>query len=93
MTQSTAGVAAQFPPCWCPPHWSGGNNAFFYPPILEARTFKDKDFGKENMFSDISFVPFAVDHGSCVCMGYRFGDLAYTVDMKSLDEAALAAMN
>lgn len=27
-----------------------------------------------------------------MCTGYRFGDLAYTVDMKSLDDAALNAM-
>lgn len=72
--------------------FEGGNNSFFYPPILEARTFEDHHFGEGSVFGDISFIPFAVDHGSCVCTGYRFGDLAYTVDMKSLDDAALAAM-
>ena len=69
--------------------FEGGNNEFFYPPVLEAREFKDSDFGKEHRIGDISFVPFLVDHGSCVCTGYRFGDLAYTVDMKALDDQAL----
>lgn len=72
--------------------FKGGNNSFFYPPILDACTFKEADFGRENIVGDVSFIPFAVDHGSCVCTGYRFGDLAYTVDMKSLDDDALTAM-
>lgn len=72
--------------------FEGGNNEFFYPPILEARAFLQEDFGQPHKVGDIRFVPFTVDHGSCTCTGYRFGDMGYTVDMKTLDQSALSVL-
>lgn len=67
----------------------GGNNEFFYPPLLRAHRFEVSDYGCVKTVGDISFIPFQIDHGSCICTGYRFGDFAYCVDMKSLDKKAL----
>lgn len=72
--------------------FDGGNNEFFYPPLLTANIFSDEDYGQAHTIGDISFIPFIVDHGSCTCTGFRFGDLAYTVDMKSLDDTALGLL-
>lgn len=72
--------------------FEGGNNEFFYPPLLTAYTFSEEDYGRPHRVGNISFVPFPVDHGSCTCTGFRFGDLAYTVDMKTLDNSALAVL-
>ncbi len=41
---------------------------------------------------DIGVVPFQQEHGYSTSMGYRFGDLAYSTDVHSLDSAALEAL-
>lgn len=69
--------------------FEGGNNEEFYPPMVKANIIGDKDMGREMMIGDIAFTPFEMDHGSCVALGYRFGDVSYCVDMKHLGEAAL----
>ncbi len=69
--------------------FDGGVNTEIYPPLLEAISFKDKDYGAEQEYEDIKYIPFEMDHGTCASVGYRFGDLSYCVDMKSLDEKAL----
>ena len=72
--------------------FKGGSNKFFYPPILKANILKPNNLGVEHRAGDITFIPFSIDHGTCVCMGYRFGDFGYAVDMKSLDEAAVKTL-
>lgn len=69
--------------------FQGGNNAKYYPPMLDACAFDPARYGQAHLFKDIEFIPFEMDHGSCVSVGYRFGDVAYCVDMKRLDQKAL----
>lgn len=69
--------------------FEGGNHDYFYPVILEANTFGHKQFGQNQTFQDISYIPFEMDHGTCTSVGYRFGDVSYCVDMKRLDDKAL----
>lgn len=40
----------------------------------------------------IDVVPFDQVHGSATCLGYRFGRVAYSTDVKALDEAAFATL-
>lgn len=68
----------------------GGNSDEYYPPILRPHAFDAHQYGKPfHILPEISFVPFLMDHGTCQSVGYRFGDLSYCVDMKSLDNDAL----
>ncbi len=69
--------------------FKGGNHEYFYPPMLQAIPFDSNMFGTEQSFKDIKFIPFEMDHGTCKTVGYRFGDVSYCVDMKSLDDKAL----
>ncbi len=70
--------------------FDGGNHSYFYPAILDPKPFADEQYGKEQQFKDISFIPFEMDHGTCIATGYRFGDVSYCVDMKRLDDKALS---
>lgn len=70
----------------------GGNNDEFYPPILAAHPFEETQYGHPYTIGDITFTPFEMDHGTCIALGYRFGNLSYCTDMKSLDQKALDAI-
>lgn len=41
---------------------------------------------------DIDVMPFEQDHKTCMSLGFRFGNFAYSVDVVDLDERALAAL-
>lgn len=41
----------------------------------------------------IKVVPFVQDHGYSKTLGFRFGDFAYSTDVKNLDDAAFAALD
>lgn len=43
-------------------------------------------------FKDLHIQPFVQDHGFSTSLGFRFGDFAYSTDVKRLDEAAFAAL-
>lgn len=77
-------VASRFPYVF-----KGGADIKLYPPILKANIFKSNDFGVRNTISDINFTPFEQDHGTCVSIGYRFGNFAYSLDMLKLDDNAI----
>ena len=66
-----------------------GGAHVLYPPIVEARPFEEQDYGEIQIIGDIDYIPFEIDHGTCKSVGYRFGDISYCVDMKSLDDTAL----
>lgn len=68
--------------------FEGGNHAL-YPPILQPQAFAPEDFGRIHRIGDIGFIPFEQDHGSCISVGYRFGDTGYSPDMKTLDAKAI----
>lgn len=67
----------------------GGNHAHLYPPVLTAHAYEASQYGKPQQFKDIDYIPFEMDHGTCVSVGYRFGDLSYCVDMKYMGDKAL----
>lgn len=66
-----------------------GGNWEIYKPIL---THNIIEFGKTHQCGDIEFMPFAQDHGSCTSTGYRFGNLAYSVDILTLDDTAIETL-
>lgn len=67
----------------------GGKGEKFYPPMLKSNIFAGDDFGKPHRIGDIDFIPFEIDHGIGTCTGFRFSDMAYCVDLKSLDDKAI----
>lgn len=69
--------------------FEGGVNKDIYVPMLEAIPFNASQYGQEQRFQDVAYTPFEMDHGTCVTVGYRFGDVSYCVDMKSLSDEAL----
>lgn len=60
-----------------------------YKPIVEAAVIKDEQNGRTQKIGDIEFIPFVQEHGTCLTTGYRFGKLAYSVDMLELDERGI----
>lgn len=58
-----------------------------YKPLLRAHVI-DGPFD----LAGHKVVPFALDHGYSKSMGFRFGPLAYTTDLVSLDEAGFEAL-
>lgn len=69
--------------------FDGGVNKDIYVPMLKSLAFSSEQFGQKQSFKDVSYIPFEMDHGTCVSVGYRFGDISYCVDMKSLSEDSL----
>lgn len=69
--------------------FDGGVNKEIYVPMLKAHAFDAAQYGAEQRFNDIKYTPFEMDHGTCTAVGYRFGDVSYCVDMKSLSDDAL----
>lgn len=63
-----------------------------YPQILSPNIIEKHQYGQTLTIGDIHLVPFEQEHGTCKTMGLRFGDLGYSTDVVSLDEAALAAL-
>ncbi|MFP4097994.1 MAG: MBL fold metallo-hydrolase [Alphaproteobacteria bacterium] len=69
--------------------FEGHTHAPLYPAILSAHKFDPSDYGQLLKFRDIEYIPFEMDHESCISIGYRFSDLSYCVDVKRLDQKAL----
>ena len=69
--------------------FDGGINEGVYPAVLEARPFEEMNYCQPQKVGSIEYTPFEMDHGTCVSVGYRFGDLSYCVDMKSLSRRSL----
>jgi phosphoribosyl 1,2-cyclic phosphate phosphodiesterase len=63
-----------------------------YPQIVEPHLIEPSQFGKPMTIGDITLVPFEQEHGTCKSLGYRFGNLAYSTDMVTLDDAAIDAL-
>ena len=69
-----------------------GGKIDLYPPMLDPLELNNDHFGHVQSFKDIEFIPFIQDHGTIETVGYRFGDFAYSVDMKTLDNTAIKAL-
>jgi phosphoribosyl 1,2-cyclic phosphate phosphodiesterase len=62
-----------------------------YPPIAtDCRLSSGRPCRIEGMGGAIEAVPFDLDHGDIGALGYRFGALAYTPDVKRIPEASRA---
>lgn len=74
------------------PHMLEVGEHDIYPPILETHVLGAGHFGRDHQLGDIAYIPFEQDHGTCKSIGYRFGELAYSVDMLDLDDAAIQTL-
>lgn len=63
-----------------------------YPAVLNPHIIEPAAFGKPMTLGDITFTPYNQDHGDMDCLGFRFGNLAYSPDMLRLDDAAVEAI-
>jgi phosphoribosyl 1,2-cyclic phosphate phosphodiesterase len=64
-----------------------------YPQILDAHEIPASTYGQSMRIGDIEFIPFEQDHQTCMTLGFRFGDFAYSVDVHKLDKKALDILN
>lgn len=69
----------------------GGNHPL-YPPIVQPHEIAPDDYGTQIQIGDIPLTPFEQDHGSCMSLGYRFGDAGYSVDILKLEDAAIETL-
>lgn len=68
--------------------FQGGNHKI-YPQIVQPNIIHS-DIKKSTItIGDIDFTTFQQDHGSCMSVGYRFSEFAYSVDILDLDQAAI----
>ena len=64
-----------------------------YPPILtEHRLVPGQAVTIDGQGGPIEALPVLQDHGDIPSLGFRFGNVAYSADIKSLPEAGLAAL-
>ena len=64
-----------------------------YPPIAEARRLKPGEAVTiEGQGGPIEALPVLQDHGDIASLGFRFGNVAYSADIKGLPDTSLGAM-
>jgi len=64
-----------------------------YPPIMaDHRLTPGKPVTIDGQGGPIALLPFLQDHGDIVSLGFRFGDVAYSTDLKSLPPESLPAV-
>lgn len=61
----------------------------FYPPALTANRL---ELYRETTLGDVRFTAYGQDHGGVTSLGFRFGNVAYSTDMKRLDERAFEVL-
>jgi phosphoribosyl 1,2-cyclic phosphate phosphodiesterase len=59
-----------------------------YQPVF-APTILNENYHKHMRIGDIDLIPFPQNHGDITTVGYRFGDFAYSTDVKALNAAAI----
>ena len=64
----------------------------FYSKVLNPHVINDNHYGKAMQIGDIEFTPFYQDHGNCDCIGYRFGNIGYSADMKDINEQGIETL-
>ena len=78
---------ARFGYCFMTPPGSG------YPPILtEHRIEPGRPVAIIGQGGSLEALPVLQDHGEIPSLGFRFGNVAYSADIKSLPEASIAAL-
>jgi phosphoribosyl 1,2-cyclic phosphate phosphodiesterase len=68
-------------------HYAFGDPNSPYPAILEPHQIN----GPQTL-GDLDVTPFGQDHGGVTTLGLRFGRIAYSTDLVTLDDAAFAAL-
>ena len=64
-----------------------------YPPILkEHRAVPGQALTVHGQGGPIEILPFLQDHGDIPSLGFRFGNIAYSTDLKSLPDDSVAAL-
>jgi phosphoribosyl 1,2-cyclic phosphate phosphodiesterase len=64
-----------------------------YPPILtEHRLTPGQPVAIQGQGGEIQVLPILQAHGDIPSLGFRFGDVAYSTDVKSLPDASIAAL-
>jgi phosphoribosyl 1,2-cyclic phosphate phosphodiesterase len=64
-----------------------------YPPIVEERRLKPRDpITVQGEGGTVTAVPFLQDHGDVSSFGFRFGNLAYSSDLKGLPPDSVATL-
>jgi phosphoribosyl 1,2-cyclic phosphate phosphodiesterase len=61
----------------------------FYKPVLTTQVIKS---GEKLVVGAIEAAIFEQDHGTTTSLGLRFGNIAYSTDMKRLDQAAIVTL-
>ncbi len=84
--KTLAEIKSRFAYAFGPPP-SGSDRGDWYRPVLTANEYQGPF-----RIGPIDIVPFEQRHGRFGSMGLRFGPLAYSTDVKTLDEAAFAAL-
>ncbi len=64
-------------------------HSHLYPSALEENLITPYE---QFTIGDIDIMSIEQDHGTMTTLGFRFGDLAYSTDMKSLDDKAINAL-
>lgn len=60
-----------------------------YGKVIEPHVIGNDHYNKPMTIGDIEFTPYYQDHGDCDCMGFRFGNMAYSADMHNLAADAI----
>ncbi len=85
---AAADLHARFGYCFRTPAGSS------YPPIMaDHRLTPGKPVTIDGQGGPIELLPFLQDHGDIVSFGFRFGDVAYSTDLKRLPPDSLAAVD
>lgn len=63
-----------------------------YLPALQPHMILESRYGKPMAIAGIPCTPFEQDHGTCMSLGLRIGDIAYSTDMVNLDDAAVETL-
>lgn len=64
-----------------------------YPPIVsEHRLVPDRPVVIMGEGGPVEALPILLDHGDIPCLGFRFGDVAYSADLRDIPEPAIAAL-
>ena len=64
-----------------------------YEPVVRPHSVFKHACGCVQKIAGIPCVPFMQDHGSCVSLGLRVGNVAYSTDMVDLDDQALSTLS
>ncbi len=63
-----------------------------YLPALQSHMILESRYGQPMTIAGIPCTPFEQDHGTCMSLGLRIGDVAYSTDMVNLGEDAVEVL-